>query len=106
MKNKLIFTTLFYIIGVIIAYTEIITLKTLLIFFLLISLIVILSFNNREKSKYYLIIICLSIIIGFLIAKNNLNIILDDYYENVVTLEGKIVDKELDDKSFTVKVKK
>ncbi len=104
MKNKLIFTTLFYITGVIFAYTEILPIKILIIIFLLIFLILVLLVKNREKPIYYLIIVCLSIIIGFFIAKNNLNIILEDYYEKIITIEGKVVDKELDNQTFIVNI--
>src|SRR6056297_567769 len=104
MKNKLIFTTLSYISGVILAYTEILATNTLIIIFPLIFLIVLLTLKNRRKSIYYLVIVCLSIIIGFFIAKNNLKIILDDYYDQVITIEGKVIEKELNNQSFIINI--
>ncbi|MDW7668174.1 MAG: DNA internalization-related competence protein ComEC/Rec2 [Bacillota bacterium] len=106
MKNKLIFTTLCYIIGVILAYTELLSIAALIIIFPLIFLIILMTVKNREKLVYYLIIVCLSIIIGFFIAKNNLNIILDDYYDEIITVEGKIIEKELDNQIFIVDIEK
>lgn len=106
MKNKLVFTTLFYILGIIISYNELLTLGKIVLIFPIIFLMVIFFSKNIQRNLYYFVVILLSIIIGFFISKNNSNKILDDYYGNLGIIEGKIIEKDLEGKSFTVKTYK
>lgn len=106
MKNKLVFTILFYITGIILAYTEIISIKGLLIITLIGFIGLFLIINKLDNLIYYIIVICLSIIIGFFITKNNLNALSQNFYNESIEVEGIVTKKSIDSNQIVLKIKK
>jgi len=104
MKNKLIFTSIFYIIGIVLAYSETIAVSTLIISGIIAIVALYISFDKISNLIYYIIIICLSIIIGFLFTKNNLNNQVQNYYNKLIQVEGKVTEKNLTSDTIIVEI--
>ncbi len=106
MKNKLVFTVFFYIIGIILAYTEIISVSTLILTSLVTFFALYITLNKLKNLIYYIIVICLSIIIGFLITKNNLNTMGNNFYNKTIDVKGTVIKKSIDESQIIIKADK